>query len=176
MRRPAAVLFLAATLVVAAAACGSDDTSPATAADVSTTEAATTGTTLPVVREILDDMVDPPGAPGNTLTLARYTIAPGAKLSPHVHPGLQMASIDSGTLTYTIVSGIAQVRRAGSATDEPVTGPATFELEPGDAIIEVGDMVHFGENKGDVPVIILATLLTRDGHELAENVTTTTTG
>lgn len=175
MRRSAAALVLVAAFVVAAAACGSDTTSTGSAVGASTAEAATTGTTLPVVREILDDMVDPPGAPGNTLTLARYTIAPGAKLAPHVHPGLQMASIDSGTLTYTIVSGTAQVRRAGATTDEPITGPTTFELGTGDAVIEVGDMVHFGENKGDEPVIILATLLTQDGHDLAENVTTTTT-
>lgn len=175
MRRTAAALLLVAALVVAATACGSDSTSAGTPAGSSTTVDAPTGTTLPVVREILDDLVDPPGAPGNTLTLARYTIAPGAKLAPHVHPGLQMASIDAGTLTYTVVSGTAQVRRSGSTTDEPVTGPATIELGPGDAVVEVGDMVHFGANEGDVPVIILATLLTQDGHDLAETVTTDTT-
>jgi len=31
-------------------------------------------------------------------------------------------------------------------------------------------MVHFGENKTNAPVVILATLLTAHGHELVEPV------
>lgn len=113
----------------------------------------------------------PPGAPGRTLTLIRYTIAPGAKLSPHIHPGVQLASIQSGTLTYTVESGTATVTRAGGGTEE-VTGPATTTLGPGDAVVEHDGMVHFGANDTDQPVVILATLLTEDGKDLAVTVTT----
>jgi len=61
----------------------------------------------------------PPGAPDSTLTLVRYTIPVGAKRAPPVHPGVQMASIEAGTLTYTVMSGTAQVRRAGASIDMP---------------------------------------------------------
>ncbi len=129
-------------------------------------------TTVAVKREILGTDVDPPGALGRTLTLVRYTIAPGAKLAPHVHPGVQMASIESGSLAYTVVSGTATVQRAGGAV-EAVTGPSTITLGAGDAVIETGEMVHFGANPTKVPVVIEATLLTEDGKDLAIPVTTT---
>lgn len=121
----------------------------------------------PVVRDILVDKMDPPGAPGRTLTLVKYTIAPGAQLPAHVHPGVQLASIQSGTLTYTVISGTAAVRRGATATGETVRGPATVTLGPGDDVTELGDMVHFGTNKTDAPVVIMATLLTEDGRDLA---------
>ena len=123
------------------------------------------------MKDILAQQVDPPGAPGRTLTLIRYTIDPGAQLAPHVHPGIQMAFIDAGALTYTVESGTATVKRAGGQP-EPVTGPTTITLNRGDSVIEMGDMVHFGANKGDEPLIITATLLTEDGKDLAVTVTT----
>jgi hypothetical protein len=161
-----------AAFVLAATACGASSTGAAAspAAAPSTTAAASKAAAVPVLREVLDNDLKPPGAPGRTLSLVRYTIAPGAKLAPHVHPGVQMASIQSGTLSYTVVSGTAEVRRAGATTDTPVKGPATIQLGRGDAVTEIGNMVHFGENKTKTPIIILAALLTEDGHPLAEPV------
>ena len=126
----------------------------------------------PVVREILAQTDNPPGAPGRRLTLVRYTIAPAAQLAPHVHPGVQVASIVSGTLTYQIVSGTATIHRAvGSggvpAATEHLTGPARTTLSRGDAVIEEGQMVHFGSNGTSEPVVISATLVTEAGSDLA---------
>ena len=129
------------------------------------------GTTVAVQKDVLASEVDPPGGEGSTLTLMRYTIAPGAKLSPHIHPGVQLAHIESGTLTYTVVEGTATVTRA-DGTVEPVTAPATTTLGPGDAVAENDGMVHFGANDTTEPVVILATLLTADGEDLAVTVTT----
>ncbi|CAN5567495.1 hypothetical protein BH10ACT3_BH10ACT3_04070 [soil metagenome] len=137
---------------------------------------AATATTVEVRTEVLTDLVDPPGAEGRTLSLVRYTIAPGAKLAPHEHPGVQMAYIESGTLTYTVVSGPATVQRAGANDRVVAPGPTTIELAAGDSVIEIDGMVHFGENRTAEPIVILASLLTEDGHDLAEKVTTTTTG
>lgn len=123
--------------------------------------------TNPVVREILAAMDDPPGAGERRLTLVRYTIAAGATLAAHIHPGVQMASIESGTLSYQVVSGRATVRRAGSSVDEFLDGPVATTLAPGDAVIEPFDMVHYGANTTAEPVIILATLLTESGQDLA---------
>ncbi len=125
-----------------------------------------TGAAEPVVKQVLAQMADPPGAPGRTLTLIRYTIAPSAKLSAHVHPGVQLASIESGTLTYTVESGRAVIRRAGGTTEQ-VDGPAITQLRPGDAVQESGDMVHFGANDTGQPVVITASLLTETGKDLA---------
>jgi len=174
MRRLLALPVLVAGLVlVAGCGSGTTSTSPATTAEATTTASDASPTaTVAVQKDVLGTDVDPPGALGRTLTLIRYTIAPGAKLAPHVHPGVQMASIQSGSLTYTVVSGTATVQRAGGSAVEPVTGPSTITLGPGDAVIEKDDMVHFGANTTDGPVVIVATLLTEDGSELAIPVTT----
>jgi hypothetical protein len=167
------VIFLAAPAVTS---CGEKAGASGTAGDT----AAPTPRTLagePVLREILAAMEDPPGAPGRRLTLVRYTIAPGAKLAPHIHPGVQMASIVAGTLTYRVVSGSATVQRAVGGDGAPrvteeLEGPAETTLGPGDAVIENGDMVHFGANETGDPVVILATLITDASQNLAVTVTT----
>jgi quercetin dioxygenase-like cupin family protein len=165
VRRALVVLIL--TSFLAGPACGSsgsDDAAPA--AGTPTTAVATATTVAPVVRDLLASDADPPGAAGRTLSLVRYTIAPGAQLAPHVHPGVQMASIQAGSLSYTVVSGTATVKRS-TGTTEAVAGPATTTLATGDAVIETGNMVHFGANTTGAPIIILAALLTETGLDLA---------
>jgi len=124
-----------------------------------------------VVKDILGTEVDPPGAVGSTLTLIRYTIPPGAQLAPHIHPGVQMARITAGELTYTVVEGTAIIRRHGGTDDEALTAPATTKLLAGDTVTELDGMVHFGANDTDEDVIIDATLLTEAGEDLAVPVT-----
>ena len=126
----------------------------------------------PVVREILARTTNPPGAPGHDLTLVRYTIAPGAELAPHVHPGVQLAAIESGTLSYRVISGTATIHRGVDAAGEPasveqVAGPADTELGAGDVVVEPAELHHFGANRTAAPVIILATLITEAGADLA---------
>ena len=173
-RRPITRAVLVVSMIVLSVGCASSSKGTASTPSSDPSNKATT-TTVAILKDVLDDVADPPGAPGRTLSLVRYTIAPGAKLPLHVHPGVQMAHIESGTLTYTIESGTAQVRRAGTKGHVAVTGPTTITLKAGDSVVEPDGMVHFGANRGSVPLVIIATLLTKDGHELAESVTTTTT-
>ncbi len=181
MRRCFVTTVCALGLVLAAGCSATTSTTGATpASGASPSSVASAGSTPPgtaaaaaVQKDVLATEVDPPGAPGRTLTLIRYTIPAGAKLAPHIHPGVQLASIQSGTLTYTVISGTAEVTRAGGPS-EPVTGPTTIRLDAGDAVAEKGDMVHFGANETGEPVVILATLLTEDGRDLAVPVTTIT--
>jgi quercetin dioxygenase-like cupin family protein len=172
-RRSAAIAALALSAATLLAGCGSDgSSSPATTTTPAATTAdagATTTTTASteVVKDVLGQVDDPPGAPDRMLTLIRYTIPPGAKLAPHIHPGVQLAHIESGTLSYTIEEGTATVRRAGADADEQVTGPTTISIDAGDTVTELDGMVHFGANETDEPIVIVATLLTTDGEDLA---------
>lgn len=164
------VLALACTTaVLTLAACGADKGSGGAAPSTAGGGPATTA--VPVQKDVLAVAVDPPGAPGRTLTNIRYTIAPGAKLSPHIHPGIQLATIQSGALTYTIISGTADVTRA-NGTKEKLTGPANTTLNAGDSVAEPDGMVHFGANETTQPVVIIASLLTEDGKDLAVTVST----
>lgn len=121
-----------------------------------------------VVRDVLSQG-EPAAAPGQILQLVRFTIPAHLKLPVHSHPGMQTAWLVEGELQYTVVSGgPATIVRAGSAEGTP--GPAETLLagsstifHPGDSWTEPAGMVHFAENVGNEPVVILvASLLKRD--------------
>src|SRR4051794_39146087 len=56
-----------------------------------------------VVRSVLIEAT-PANAPDQSLQLVRYDIQPGTTLPMHIHPGTQLAYIESGELTYTVVT------------------------------------------------------------------------
>ena len=124
--------------------------------------AAASPTAAPVVRELLGQGL-PPAAQGQNLDLVRYTIAPGATLPIHVHPGMQVAFILSGELTYHVLLGEVPVTRSANqpvaAPSEIVAAGETTILHPNDSIVEAPGVVHFGENLGTEPVVILAATL-----------------
>ncbi len=64
----------------------------------------------------------------------------------------------AGVLTYTVVSGEAQVTCA-DGSELLLEAGKTAELKPGDSLVETAGMVHFGENKGDQPVVLLSSSL-----------------
>ena len=159
--------FLCLSLL--SAACGEGTSVPVEAGQASADE---TVVTQPVVREILGRVDDPRGAPHRRLTLVRYTIAAGAELVPHLHPGVQMASMVSGVLTYRVISGTATIHRTVDPNGvalavERVVGPADTELHPGDLVVEDSSMVHFGSNRTSEPVVILAALITDPRSDLS---------
>lgn len=104
------------------------------------------------------------GAPDRTLVLSKVVVEPGAKLALHHHLGTQVARIQSGTLTYTVRSGSAEVRR-GDADENPtlvrkIKAGQTARLKPGEWIVEQPSDIHEAANRGADPVVIyLATLL-----------------
>ena len=72
--------------------------------------------TAPVTRVVLGSG-DAPETGDDELALSRVTVPPGTALAPHTHPGLQIATVRSGRLTYTVVRGTARVRRASGSWD-----------------------------------------------------------
>ncbi len=126
------------------------------------TEALPPASTAVVVRDVLIQAT-PAAAPDQVLQLVRYDIPAGVVLPEHTHPGVQAAYIESGVLTYHVISGgTIAITRADGTTEELGPG-ANTELYPGDAAVEVDGVVHYGENLGTEPVIILAsTLLAAD--------------
>lgn len=110
-----------------------------------------------VVREVINEG-EPASAPGMTLQLVRYTIPGNIALPAHTHPGMQVNTIVSGTLTFTVVEGEAAIIRADGTTETLSSGETT-DLLPGDSLTEPEGMVHFGANTRDEPIVILTASL-----------------
>jgi oxalate decarboxylase/phosphoglucose isomerase-like protein (cupin superfamily) len=162
-RTAASVTLVLLLALGAVSGCGSDNV-PAAASSATDPGASTE----PVVRDRLG-ATNPQNAPGQELFLEQVTIAPGARLSTHYHQGTQVAHVVSGELTYNIVSGTAIVLRAGAdgQVQELATGPTVVVLKAGDGVVETDDVVHYGANDGDVPVVIVLAALLADGAPMA---------
>jgi quercetin dioxygenase-like cupin family protein len=105
-------------------------------------------------------------APGQSLVLSRVVIPGGQSIAAHTHPGPQLAVIESGTLTYTVLKGQVQVtRKAGTSQSTGVTVMTgqSIDLEPGDSLIETPEMVHTARNARGEPVIIYLSSLFPEG-------------
>ena len=121
------------------------------------------------VREVLATG-QPPAAPGQTLDLVRYIIPPGTTLAVHVHPGMQIAWVASGELTYHVLKGQVQIGRAANVSAGQPGSPKTLSagestiLMPGDWVAEIPGAVHYGENLGSEPLILWAATLLDTGQ------------
>ena len=172
---------LATALPLAAAPAG------AAAGSTGVTKGAPTGataTTLPaagstvrakgITRTILS-VSRPANAPGQVLYLTRVRIAPKSKLSEHFHDGTQIASVQSGILTYRITSGSTTITRANGTT-RTVTGPTTVKIRAGESLVEGAGLTHYGANSTSRPVVILTAALIADGAGLSTPVGAGATG
>jgi quercetin dioxygenase-like cupin family protein len=118
------------------------------------------------VRSALAQSDEVKGAPDRVLVLSRVVVQPGAELALHHHRGTQVARIQSGTLTYTVRSGSAVVRR-GESDQRPQTvrwirAGQTASIRAGQWIVEQPSDIHEAANRGSKPVVIyLATLLAK---------------
>jgi quercetin dioxygenase-like cupin family protein len=143
---------------------------PALAASPAASPAETAPATT--IREILATG-QPAGAPGQTLDLVRYTIPAATTLAVHVHPGMQVAWVASGALTYHVLKGQVQIGRAANASagnpgpTETLSAGESTVLLPGDWVVEVPDAVHYGQNLGTEPLILWATTLLTTGAPAA---------
>jgi quercetin dioxygenase-like cupin family protein len=110
-------------------------------------------------------------APGQTVYLARFIIQPDAEIFPHSHPGTTLLSVESGSLSWTLLQGTAHVVRGAAAgatgPTEDVTEPGTeVILEPGDAIFYEDDVVHTARGAADQETVVLGTFVLTTGEPL----------
>ena len=99
-----------------------------------------------------------PDASGLLLVLLRATLAPGAEMPPHIHPGQLVIAVESGTAGYAIVDEAGESRRGvtGTPTATSVIHSGTeVLLEPGEWIVEEPGVVHTARNAGEEPLVLL---------------------
>jgi hypothetical protein len=106
----------------------------------------------------------PAFAPGRQLSLMRVEIPPGTSFAPHRHPGMQVAYVVSGTLSYTVYRGAVRVYKGpadGTQTlVKTIAAGHSGSIAPGEWLVETPDVWHAGGNRGRKPVeILLAALL-----------------
>jgi len=119
---------------------------------------------LPGVTSEVFGRTEPEEALGQELALGRVTLAPGAVIPPHEHPGTQLAAIMAGELAYTVLTNEVRLVRAtvdggAPAATEGIVAGETVALRPGDVVVEVPGAVHTARNDGDEPVEILLSTL-----------------
>jgi quercetin dioxygenase-like cupin family protein len=117
-----------------------------------------------VIRNALAQSSAVQGAPGRTMVLSRVEVKPGAMLALHHHLGTQISRVESGTLTYTVRRGSADVREGESDQQtrlvRTVSAGQTARIRAGQWLVEQPSDIHQAANRGATPVVIyLATLL-----------------
>jgi quercetin dioxygenase-like cupin family protein len=106
----------------------------------------------------------PEDAPGKVLQLERYTIAPGAEIPTHIHPGAYAIYVEQGKFGFTVLEGDAVLTKADSSTSETIAAGSEVIAQSGDEIFENGGVVHFARNAGDTTVIVLTAALLEAGE------------
>ena len=113
----------------------------------------------------------PANAPGQSLFLVRYEIAPGTRLRPHHHEGTQIGLVAAGELTYHVLTGDVPVYRSGAdgkpVLDRTLTAGNVGTVQAGEWLVEKSQDHHWGANQGTVPLVIYTSSLLREGAPLA---------
>jgi quercetin dioxygenase-like cupin family protein len=107
------------------------------------------------------------GAPGRTMVLSKVTVPPAAKLAVHHHLGTQISRVVSGTLSYTVREGKAELFE-GEAGEEArpirvIGAGQTAQVGPGQWLVEQPSDIHQAANRGSSPVVIYLATLLKDG-------------
>lgn len=102
-------------------------------------------------------------AEGNTLLLLRVTMAPGAEIPSHHHPGDVALTVESGTFGTVFTHGTGTISRAAAAGETPVTEEAATNAEQtlsaGDSLAYGADSHHIMRNAGEGDLVLLISAL-----------------
>jgi hypothetical protein len=93
------------------------------------------------------------------------------QLPVHHHNGAQIGWLQSGELHYFVVKGTVQVYTLdANGTQQLIQtlqdGDSTT-LTPGQWVVELGNVIHYGRSGDTEPVVIFTSTLLSDGSPLA---------
>ena len=102
-------------------------------------------------------------ASDSTLLLLRITMAPGAEILSHQHPGDVALTVESGTFGTTFTHGTGTITRAASDGGTPVSETPESNVEQtltaGDSLTYGADSHHIMRNAGDDDLVLLVSAL-----------------
>jgi quercetin dioxygenase-like cupin family protein len=104
----------------------------------------------PTIKRTVLQRADDPGSAKYEAVMAVAEIPAGGTSGRHTHPGIELAYVLDGTVV---------IERDGAK-------PVTFKA--GDAIENIGGVVHNATNPGKKPVKILAVYIVEKGKPMAE--------
>jgi quercetin dioxygenase-like cupin family protein len=112
---------------------------------------------------------------GYSLVLLQITMAPGAEIPSHYHPGDVALTVQSGTFGTTFSHGTGTITRAAAEDETPVIETPEEGIEQtltaGDSLAYGSESHHVMRNAGDDDlVLIISALLASDqpGFEFTE--------
>jgi len=117
----------------------------------------------------------PSFARGYRLSLTEAVLPAGSGFPPHRHPGMQVAYVQSGTLTYRVFQGKVKIFRGHPGSTQKLVrvlhAGQTGSIKPGQWLIETPSLHHQGVNAGHKRVVILLASLLRSDEPPAIPVT-----
>ena len=105
----------------------------------------------------------PAATPGQSLVLYRITFH-GGEVPAHRHPGTTVATVESGTFSWTLFEGTVWVTRPGLGSEKVTTPGTELVLHPGEGLIYNADVVHTAKAAGAEPAVVLVTVLFEVGQ------------
>jgi quercetin dioxygenase-like cupin family protein len=100
------------------------------------------------------------------MVLSKVTVPPGARLAVHHHLGTQISRVVSGTLTYTVREGKAELfegEEEEARLIRDITAGKTARIRAGQWLVEQPSDIHQAANRGSSPVVIYLATLLKDG-------------
>ena len=121
---------------------------------------------LPGVEVTFINEAEPAAASGQSLVLYRVVIHDGGEVPSHTHPGTTNLTVESGTLSWTLLAGTVQVTRPGAALEQ-VTEPGTeIIVDPGASLFYNDDVMHVARAVAAVPASVLIAGLFEQGQPI----------
>ena len=100
----------------------------------------------------------PSAASSRNLVFMRITMAPGASIPAHRHPGAVVVVVESGLFGTRFVEGSGQLMRFGAAEAVALNGGSETTMSPGDSLAYEG-AIHTMRNDGPDDLVLLVSAL-----------------
>jgi quercetin dioxygenase-like cupin family protein len=121
---------------------------------------------LPGVEVTFINEGEPAAASGQSLVLYRVIIHDGGEVPSHTQPGTTNLTVESGSLSWTLLAGTVQVTRPGAALEQ-VSEPGTeIVVDPGASLFYHADVVHTARAVAAVPASVLIAGLFETGQPI----------